>query len=996
MRAMSHKEAFQKRYDALNEQQKQAVDTIEGPVMVIAGPGTGKTTILTLRIANILLQTDTQPENILALTFTESGVYAMRKKLVEMLGNVGYRIRIHTFHGFANETIQTYPEYFPRIIGGTSITETEHIQAIESILDTEQFQHIKPYGDTYYYVNAIRNMIRDLKREGVTADEFASFLAKEKTLFESNEENFNKKTGKLKSALSSKQNKLERSIELVRVYELYQKHLEQKHQYDFEDMILELVQALQNEEGLLLTLQEEHQYILADEHQDTNNAQNTILELLASFHESPNLFIVGDEKQAIYRFQGASLENFLYFKGRYKDATLITLDTNYRSTQAILDSSHEVIVNNIVDDPELRIQLKAGARDAGKPLHIYEFTTEMLEHQFIVRAIEEKIKAGTDPSDIAVLYRNNADVDGIARYLEQTTIPFTIYADRNLLDERDAIRLVTLLQVAADPLDNVAVARLVHMAFLGLPAVDAHRVIRYARNEKMDIVDVVSDSDHLQRADVQNKEAFVTFGEKIKSWAERAHDVHPLMLLEIVFKESGLLEDIFKHEASYERLHIVDSFFRQIDTLTQGGSVHTITDVLAHIATLAAYKVRVPVKDGRGGGVSLMTAHRSKGLEFEHVFVIGATDKKWGGKNSRTYFITPFEELGDTTRDADERRLFYVALTRAKETVTITYAQESESGQALLPSIFLSELKEELVTHEDTAALEKELGGITKRFEKRVSPSHNSAHDIAYLQEKFLEQPFSVTALNNYLSCPWEYFFVNLVRIPKVYTKFQRYGTAIHEALDHFFTKYQAGEDPDKDVLLQTFIAALPQSVLSEAEYMELLEKGKTALSGYFDTYKGTWPQQLLNEFNVKGVELETPVGTLVVTGKLDKVEFITDHTVNVVDYKTSKPKSRNALLGKTQSEDGAYFRQLVFYKVLLNRFDDGKYQMQTGTIDFVEPDPKSGVFKKEIFEITDDHVRELEQQIQDVATEIHSMSFWDTRCDDKDCEFCALRDLME
>jgi DNA helicase-2/ATP-dependent DNA helicase PcrA len=355
--------------------------------------------------------------------------------------------------------------------------------------------------------------------------------------------------------------------------------------------------------------------------------------------------------------------------------------------------------------------------------------------------------------------------------------------------------------------------------------------------------------------------------------------------------------------------------------------------------------------------------------------------------------VLPFDALSDTVKDADERRLFYVALTRAKEEVVITNAERALDGGTLLPSQFISELKQELVSYEDTVSIEESLPGLYGRYVIDAKPTSTSAHDVAYLQSLFLEQAFSVTALNSYLHCPWQYFFMNLIRLPRTYNKHQQYGTAVHDALKKFFDAYAIDTQTPQETLLRHFRESLASYVPDEVLREDLRVKGENALATYYDTYKGTWPQALRTEFAVYGIDFPFTEGQITLTGKLDKLEFVDGHRVNVVDYKTGKPKSRNELMGETKSGTGDYFRQLVFYKVLLDRFDNGAYRMETGTIDFVEPQGETCV--REVFSISDEHTQELVELIAKTASDIYNLNFWNTRCETAGCEFCALRDMM-
>ena len=290
---MPRGDLYQELYKRLNKAQKQAVDTVEGPVMVIAGPGTGKTQILTLRIANILRETDTDPRSILSLTFTESGVVSMRKRLAEIIGDTAYLVNINTFHGFCNDIIKNYPEEFPRIIGSENINEVEQIRILEKLIEELPLKYLRPFGDKFYYARAILADINQLKREGVSAMEFGEIVRKrEKTFPKINGLRHEKGpyAGKIKGEFKELEKQIAKNKELARIYIAYQKELAEKRLYDYSDMIMETLSALKKSDDLLPIIQERFHYFLIDEHQDTNNAQNKIIELLASFYPNPNVF----------------------------------------------------------------------------------------------------------------------------------------------------------------------------------------------------------------------------------------------------------------------------------------------------------------------------------------------------------------------------------------------------------------------------------------------------------------------------------------------------------------------------------------------------------------------------------------------------------------------------------------------------------------------------------------------------------------------------------
>jgi len=366
---------FKENYKKLNSAQKKAVDTIEGPVMVVAGPGTGKTQVLTLRVANILRKTDISPNNILVLTFTEAASASLRKRLASFVGAAAYAVEITTFHGFGNEIIKRYPEYFPRIIGARQINEVEQIALIEEAIGILNLNILKPFGDAFLYVRSIVSAIGHLKREGVGVEDFELIVKESFEDFENISDLYHDKgvyKGRMKAKYSNLRRQIEKNRELALVYRYYQDELLKQRFYDYDDMIMETLRSFKESPDLLNLLQEEYQYILIDEHQDTNNAQNRLIELLANFHSSPNIFVVGDEKQAIFRFQGASLENFYYFKNLYPDAELIILKKNYRSQQTILDAADSLLPG--------REKLITETILSKKPISFYFFSTMLSEN----------------------------------------------------------------------------------------------------------------------------------------------------------------------------------------------------------------------------------------------------------------------------------------------------------------------------------------------------------------------------------------------------------------------------------------------------------------------------------------------------------------------------------------------------------------------------------------------------------------------------------------
>lgn len=981
--------AFDDAYKKLNPQQKQAVDTVEGPVMVIAGPGTGKTQILTLRIANIIKETGAAPENILALTFTESAAYGMRRRLADLIGSMAYKVNFNTFHSFANNIIRTYPEYFPRIIGSASATDIDQIRIMEEVIEELDLELLKPYGDPLYYLRPALGEIQNLKKDDISPKEFEKIINKEEKEFENTPDLVHEKgahKGKMKGVYVEQKRAIEKNKELLKIYLGYEEKLKEKKLYDYDDMIMETVRVLGKEKDLLLRLQESYQYILADEHQDANFAQNKILELLTNFHKDPNLFIVGDEKQAIFRFQGASLENFIYFKKLHPSAVLVSLKKNYRSNQDILDASHSLIENNIVRDESLRVRLESNSNSKSserKKIRLAELENTSLENAFVAQDISEKIKSGVEPQEIAVLFRNNADAADISAALSRFKINHAVESGQHILDDFEISNLVNLLRVIIDPHNNSLMGEVLFYNIFGHNTDDVFQILENARKNKTMIIEEVGKS----------KAEFKKFKENLMRWAALARNSNAVKVIETVITESGLVEKMLIKDGSAQFLEKLSAFVNEAKKLSGIRRALRLQEFLDHLETLSNHNIKIEVESvGQKGKVRLMTVHKSKGLEFRYVYLIGANDGHFGNKRSVKHFKINIAQntITNLDKDEDERRLFYVALTRAKEVVTVSWAKKDYQGKELAPSQFVAEIDQDLCEKLNLEDVEKKLAKITESSFKPVENSGVKIFDKEYLNTKFKEQGIAVTALNNFLECPWKYFFNNLIRLPEEESKTALYGTAVHETLRVFFNKYRDEEDMSKKEFLELFKSYANEKAFSEEDLKESIKKGEKSLGGYYDKYKKTWPRQLVTEFGIAGVTFEGLPEGVMLRGKLDKIEWNSDGSVTVVDYKTAKPKSRNQIEGKTKDGDGRFKRQLIFYKILLDAEDQNKYKMSQGVIDFVEPDPK-GNYKKESFFINHEEVEEIKNLVTKMANEVLNLEFLGKKCSLKNCRYCAL-----
>lgn len=948
--------AFATAYGHLNEGQKRAVDTIEGPVMVMAGPGTGKTQVLTLRIANILKKTDTPPDSILALTFTNAGVSAMRERLKRFMGNDAYRVNIHTFHNYATSVIDAHPDRFPRVIGAAPADDIDRFEIVRVAISDEGMASLRPPGNPEYYIRPILKLIDAMKKDRVSVDAYREYVK-------------NVEGADAYSDDDEPTTKLVRSEALVTVYERYEAGLRSHGLYDYADMLLELIRALEENDELRFELAESALYILADEHQDANGSQNRILELLASAHpdNSPNLFIVGDDKQAIYRFQGASLENFLYFKERYPKATVIPLTENYRSKSEVLDAAFSLMKGRSVEDVAL-----IAAHKTGGAVESIVVEREDDEVSAVVERVSALIKEGTEPSEIAILVRKNRDIDAFARTLRANTIPFISSRDQDALESSEVMLLLALIRAAVDPYNDAALGKALFLPGFGVPPEVLARAFREGRKALIERLEAYPEA----------KRVHTFFLAALK----RARTADALSALDHLVAESGFVSELMTGD---DLSHALEAY-RMVRTLIEGrahrNKSYTLSDAISLLADLERGVATLSVQQERNGkGVRLMSLHKSKGLEFAHVFLPHAVESRMKPRTDRSLFLIPGAVSQPEPSWDDERRLFYVGLTRAKEHAYIYRHEKRSDEREEQPLPFLAEL--EGVKDRVHTELGKPILPTTSKLAKR--------EEYDAIVREFLEHGISATALNAFLRDPWECFVQSVLKIPRSQEPHQLYGSAIHKALERFQASVTAGEDTGAELLVSVFKTTLEHSPLTAIDLAAYSERGEEALRTYYETYAGTFLREADTEMHIRA-ELPLPQGgtleAVSIHGFIDKLERLPDGTVRVSDYKTGAPKSRNHIEGKTKDSDGDYKRQLVFYKLLLDT--EGKHRMSEAVIDFVEPND-SGKHKREVFVISDEEVVALKGDIERMTNELLAGTFITKTSASENAEVRALAELL-
>ncbi|MFN4972648.1 MAG: ATP-dependent helicase [Bacteroidota bacterium] len=1020
-------------FKKLNSKQQEAVSHIDGPVLVIAGPGTGKTQILAARTACILSATDTQPEQILCLTYTDAGTVAMRKRLLEMIGTDAYRMPIHTFHSFCNLVISENSDYFG-LAGLDPVSELEQVQVVHSIIDElEQGNVLKRYtGDVYFDTRNLLSLYSTMKKEGWSsshiiqrADEYLERIKTDGTFLYKKDTAKGKK-GELNTTQFNKElDKMNRLKAAAATFDTYITKLKANSRYDFDDMINWVLQAFQQNESMLLTYQERYLYFLVDEFQDTSGTQNMLLTLLTAYWQNnPNIFCVGDDDQSIFRFQGANVENIHSFIKQYSPH-VITLEDNYRSSPPILNAARILIAQNksrINPDKILYARSSVYAELDVKPI-LCEYHNSVHEAADIGMQIEELKRQGVALNQIAVIYPKHKVAEPVLRYLEACDIPYHIKRSANALDEITVRQLLHILRYIVCEIQKphsgeYLLYEMLHFDCFQINSVLLARLSREveqqykadrmyswrqamserAKGRKEDLFTGLSDENKLAHA-----------SRVIEGWIKEASNLTTAGLIEKVINESGILVKALTHEDKIGHMQVLHTFFDYVKTESARNPRLTLSQFMETLQLMQDEKIVLPLQKiaYADDGVQFLTVHSSKGLEFEYVFMISCDKDSWD-KGIRKGFSFPdnLVEISTHNEEEERRRLFYVGMTRAKKHLAISWPAASNSGKETEPSRFAAELmlnadieKRRVHVNNDQLTQFK-----LHEFTYQQPTASADLFDNEWVDELLKNYALSVTHLNNYLKCPTAFYFNNLLRIPAPLSPAMTFGSAIHHALEKVFKKLQETQIlPSAADLLSYYRYFMfnHQEAFTSEDFKRRMEYGELILEKYYARYSSGWTNHVLLERKYSDVLYNG----MRLTGMLDKLE-LDGKKVTVVDYKTGKPENAQKKLNAPTADEiqlaqqtddfdtvkhvgGDYWRQAAFYKLLIEHSPGNTWEVEKIEFDFVEPDKKSGEFIKATVPLSESGMHVLATQIKGAYERITNQIF-EPGCHDPDCAWCT------
>ena len=984
----------------LNEKQKLAAETLEGPVLVLAGPGTGKTELLSVRAANIIKSKKAKPENILILTYTNAAAKAMKERLVKILGPAAYNIETATFHSFANTVVLESDEAAEYIQERVQITDIEQIKLLEYILDnTEGIDKIRPFRAPYAFEREISQRITELKREGVSPAQFAEIIDKAEP-----------------DGAYIEEKHIERLKALATVYKLYEEYkagknkalFDDRGRYDYDDMILFAVEAIRNpalsdksagqvEPELARSLREQYTYIMVDEFQDTNGAQMDLLFEIAGglgdvpfgdtllqknkngvspSRTSPNLCCVGDDDQSIFRFQGASVANFRELKKRFPKVKEIPLEKNYRSTKEIITLAGRII-NNLPVKERVHVKELEPEKDFKKKTVEYdEFTTETEELLFIARRIKEMKDAPLD--EVAVLVRQRDDILKIVDTFLRAGIPYATDGKEDIAGEKRVRQMLDVLYFAHTPdvtdltEKDAYLYRILTADYMRIPMNDVLRFIAGVRAKKYEQrkkgeAPTVSMFSELMRGDVPFGDTLLQKNKNgvspsrtspLISLLEEAESkpVHAILMQFI--KDAGVMKFILDKYDDNDLLRIRDlraltSFVNMVKESDIARPGLTLKEFIDELETRKAHGMPLQgeLVTATQEGVRIYTAHGSKGLEFHTVFIPFCLEKKrWPKRPQGVSIPLPPEVYKSkeipTDKDIlkqldyyDETRLFYVASTRAKANLIYT-ASPTESA---IPSSYLAGVADSEQAAARAGKSVKEEAILKAALEVSDATDPFVGTD-KILKDLVVDLSLNPTALNNYINCPRKYLYDDVLLLPSGKKQSLVFGNCAHKALEDTYGKFmKTGKFPDFAFFKEAFIKELNHEAPEAAI--------KTACERQVETFKAWFKEESRLPVKPLGLEKRLVVmleDDLKFSGKYDKTELTGGDGVRVIDYKTGEPdkhvKGINNSLSKkipvSSDEFEGYLRQLIAYKLLFDR-DKNESQdrkVKEGVLVFLDP----------------------------------------------------------
>lgn len=945
----------------LNSDQKSAVEFKNGPLLIIAGAGTGKTTVITERIKHLIVDEELQPDRILALTFTEKASFEMQER-VDALLPYGYtNMWINTFHAFCDRILRDEAHQIGLDPNFKQISETESILFLRENLFELGLKLFKPQANPNKFLEAILTHFSRLKDEDITPIEYKKWANKNK----------GEDSGQY--------------LELANAYEAYEKLKVKNSLMDFSDLISNTLLLFRKRPDVLKRYQKRFRFILVDEFQDTNYSQNELAILLSG--DDKNITVVADDDQSIYRFRGAAVSNVLQFKNNFPTAEIMTLTKNYRSTQIILDSAYTLIQNNNPNRLEVveKINKKLISSHTGKEpkiefIHEHKNEDEAEKIAVTIKKITEKKYSY---GDIAILVRANNHAQPITQALHRLGIPYQFLGPSYLFNQEEIKDLISYLKFLADPTDSVSLFKVLSMEIFNISYLELIYLLNFAKKKNLTLFEGLRDTDQ-KFLKPPTQEKLNKFNEMCLRHLERSKKDSAGQILYYFLIDSGLFETFQNINSVNDerRVQNIAKFFDRIkkfETERPESNVFVVTEWLNLMMQMGDSPTAADVDLKDRDAVNILTVHSSKGLEFEVVFLANLVSDRFPSRERAEKIPLPDgiikEKMPEDTNFhlQEERRLFYVGMTRAKSKLYFTaadYYGEGKRAKKISPFVY-----------EAIPEFQKQ-NGLIESKSKQLSltealSSYEEKVEISEKREPYKVQYLTYSNLQMFDICPLHYRAKVIFNIPTPIAQVQSFGISLHNCLYKFYKLHQEGEKVSLPILLNILKDEwINEGYINKKHEKERYEEAQRILKDYFKKeYKKTT--------SVTGLEL--PFNFLLkngvkVFGKIDRVDKIKGG-IEIIDYKTGQDNPK---------ADKAHKLQLAIYALAATKIKDPVFNQKpeniTLTIHFLEGNTKKTMkFSKKDLD-------ELENDLIDKIAEIEKSDF---KCSGnilcKNCEYKML-----
>jgi DNA helicase-2/ATP-dependent DNA helicase PcrA len=861
--------------DGLNDAQREAVTHDAGPLLIVAGAGTGKTTVITRRIAWLIAQRRARPEEILALTFTDKAAAEMEER-VDQLVPYGYAdVEIATFHAFGDSLLRGHSLEIGLKNDFSVLSRAEQVIFLRDRLFDLPLARYRPLGDPTRHLQAIITLVSRCKDEDISPDDYARCAER------------------LRAAAAGApddaegRDRAEAQVELAAVYAMYQELMAREGNIDFGDQIVLALRLLGERPHVLNVYQRRFKYILVDEFQDTNYAQFELVKLLAARHR--NVAVVADDDQSIYKWRGAAIDH-------YTRAKQIVLTENFRSHQAVLDAAYRLIVNNNPDRLEVRSGIDkhlVAVREAPgpEPRHLH-YETATQEADAVAQMIRERIEQGAwTLSDVAVLVRSNGDADQFLRSFNLRGIPWTFSGNAGLYGRPEVRLLLAFVRAVAHPDDSVSVHYLASSDLYQVPIVDLTRCATHADRKHRWLFDVLREAEDISElAGELSEEARLAIRSLVADlvrYMELGREMPTGELLYQFLVDSGWLARMSKAATARDEAEVqnISKFFRRIQDASKALRYDNVREFVKHLDALidAGEDPAVAEADVETPAVRVLTVHKAKGLEFPVVFLVNLVQGKFPVQKRRDALELPDELIRDLLPSGnfhtqEERRLFYVGMTRARRELVLTSARDYGGTRERKVSQFVLEA---LDLPKDAARPFK--GRAVEEIERFAPPPGQETGALPPIADSE-ELLISHKQVDDYQTCPLKYRYVHQLRVPILRHHTVVYGSTIHAVVEFYLKRRVEGNYTSLEDLLAEYDRKwLNQGFLTWEHQEARKAAGREALTRFWhqEEAEGLKPTWIEKDFAFS-------VGNNRVRGRFDRVDEDLLGAV-IVDYKTSE-----------------------------------------------------------------------------------------------------------